>query len=733
MVSLILVGFSVVIAADGGSSTETDRSVYESARQEAGRDAQAHVRLALWCEAHGLGSERLKHLAMAVLYDPSNGLARGLMGLVAYQGKWERPDQVSRQVQDDPKRKALMQEYLQRRARTPDRADDQWKLALWCEQKGLKDQAIAQYHAVLRRDTTREAAWKRLGFKKVGGHWIKPEWQASRKHESEQQNRANKHWVPLLEKWVAALSGHDKARRAQAEEGLVQVTDPRAVPAIWAVLASKGTERQKGAVRLLGQVDSPGSSRALAFLALMSPNAEVRRNATQTLRQRDPRDFAPLLIGLLRDPIRYEVRPVDGPGSTGQLVIQTKDVDIQRLYSPPTMPSIPVSPGDFLSTDIAGLPVLVHSTESESGLRRIPSDTFAAAEAAFGLNPAPVNHPANPFGNLGLPSAISAELGAMVSQQSPKVQLIDRGGPQNGLAYASELLVQQTRIPIGQMMLEYQKAARGAQRQLARDIQAIDTYNANIQAANRRVRQVLADAIGTDLGEKRTAWEKWVVDLFGYAYGGPSDSRYNEPKPTVVEQVPLAYQPQPVPIMTSAPQVAELTIQRMTHHSCFAAGTLVQTIDGIHPIEDLLAGDDVLTQDPRTGELKYQALIAVYHNPPNATFRVELEGSDESIVATGIHRLWKAGKGWAMVRDLKSGDVLRTLGGTAAVKSVKEERVQPVFNLRVADGESFFVGRSGILAHDNSTINPTPEPFDAVEDLPEPGTRPAARRSVLGR
>lgn len=40
MVSLILVGFSVVIAADGGSSTETDRSVYESARQEAGRDAR---------------------------------------------------------------------------------------------------------------------------------------------------------------------------------------------------------------------------------------------------------------------------------------------------------------------------------------------------------------------------------------------------------------------------------------------------------------------------------------------------------------------------------------------------------------------------------------------------------------------------------------------------------------------------------------------------------------------
>ncbi len=154
---------------------------------------------------------------------------------------------------------------------------------------------------------------------------------------------------------------------------------------------------------------------------------------------------------------------------------------------------------------------------------------------------------------------------------------------------------------------------------------------------------------------------------------------------------------------------------------------------GPRPIEGLLAGDDVLTQDPRTGELRYQSLVAVYHNPPNATFRVDLADVDEPIVATGIHRLWKAGKGWAMVRDLKPGDVLRTLGGTVAVKSVKEERVQPVFNLRVADGESFFVGRTGILAHDNSTINPTPEPFDAVEALPELETRPAAKRSILGR
>ena len=51
-------------------------------------------------------------------------------------------------------------------------------------------------------------------------------------------------------------------------------------------------------------------------------------------------------------------------------------------------------------------------------------------------------------------------------------------------------------------------------------------------------------------------------------------------------------------------------------------------------------------------------------------------------MATGIHRLWKAGQGWVMARDLKAGDRLRTIGGIAEVRSVEPDRVQPVFNLQ---------------------------------------------------
>ncbi|MBX6313138.1 MAG: Hint domain-containing protein, partial [Isosphaeraceae bacterium] len=166
-----------------------------------------------------------------------------------------------------------------------------------------------------------------------------------------------------------------------------------------------------------------------------------------------------------------------------------------------------------------------------------------------------------------------------------------------------------------------------------------------------------------------------------------------------------AYIPRPVaPIASVFPRVG---------HSCFAAGTPVRARDGLRAIETLRVGDQVLTQDTTTGALSFQPVLAALHNPPNATYRIEL--GDTTIVATGIHRFWKAGQGWAMARELKPGDVLRTLSGLARVIAVESDAVQPVYNLEVGRNASFFVGRRGVLVHDYSLAQPTPHPFDAAD------------------
>lgn len=94
--------------SDGGGDRSKDRAAYRSAAAKAGPDAVAQVRLALWCEAHGLTDEQMKHRAAAVVRDPSNALASGLLGLVNYREKWERPEDVARKAKDDLKQRALL-------------------------------------------------------------------------------------------------------------------------------------------------------------------------------------------------------------------------------------------------------------------------------------------------------------------------------------------------------------------------------------------------------------------------------------------------------------------------------------------------------------------------------------------------------------------------------------------------------------------------------------------------
>jgi hypothetical protein len=411
----------------------------------------------------------------------------------------------------------------------------------------------------------------------------------------------------------------------------------------------------------------------------------------------------------LRDPIKYEAKNVGGPGSPGELLVKDKEANVKRVYTPLDMPNVPILPGDRMAVDANGLPVIMRPYAQFS----VPVTALAAANLMFGVGagPAVPSQFAGVLHRAGLPLSQSQALGTqMAHNQNSLRQTIN--GAMGGLLPNTQFewnFAQQIQIPVGGMIQDAQRSAQVAEQQLEGDVQAINDYNLPIEESNKRVRQVLTDSTTVDVGAERVAWEKWLVDLFGFAY---SPQKSSSSQPTIVQQVPLSYQPEAIPVVQSEVAVTA-GVFTSSHHSCFAGGTPVRTIDGLHPIETLRIGDQVLTQNPRTGALKYQAVVTVFHNPPNATLRIKL--ANESIVATGIHRLWKAGQGWVMARDLKAGDILRTLDGTALIKSITEEKKQPVFNLHVADGESFFVGSSEVLAHDNSLINPTPEPFDGVK------------------
>ncbi len=712
MLSLLVC--SALLAAGAESPGPDVHRAYEEVRSQAGRSPDDQVRLALWCESHGLTAERLNHLALAVLADPKHATARGLMGLVAHDGRFLRPEAVAGKAKSDP----TLAEYEARRQETPYAADGQWSLASWCDEHGLKDQARAHYTAVTRLDPAREAAWRRLGYRKHQGRWATDVQLAAARVEAEAQRAADRRWKPALEEFKAELARPDAARREVAERALGGVTDPRAVSSVLQVFGTAREGDQARAVRLLGQVDAPSASRALAGFALTGKSAEVRRAAAESLRKRDPREYAGVLIGLLRKPIKYEVRAVGGPGQPGTLFVEGERYNVRRRYSPPPPPAdtgwgagpgaIPGSDaGDVYATDGNGLPVVlrtyVPSAGTLSGGYIGPDGSYALfgslANRVVRSDPTPAI-----FRQIARDPAHAAQYVASLHGQgggNPGFQLASGLWQETlGPGVASGDPTRSNAIFLGQAVIETQKAALAAGRQLEEDAASIDRYNAGVDAVNRRAGDLLNDATGKSLPPDRDRWQRWLVDQLGYALLNNA----NTAKPTIVEEVALNAELPPVAGFHRPGGYLRV--------SCFAAGTTVQTLAGPRPIESIKVGDRVLTQSTATGALGYRPVLVIHRNPPSETYRVKLQG--EAIVSSHFHRFWVAGRGWVMARDLKPGDPIRTLGGVSPVEAVDPDKVQLVFNLDVAEDADFFAGSAAALVHDNTLPDPRLAPFDAA-------------------
>ncbi|QEH38042.1 hypothetical protein OJF2_66380 [Aquisphaera giovannonii] len=627
-------GLCLVAQSAAASPPAADvAAAYREAKARAGRDPDALVRLALWCEQNGLTAERLKSLSLAILYRPDHEAARGLLGLVNYRGKWKRPDDVRAAEEADPEARKLQQEYLARRARARPTADSQQELARWCEQNGLADQAAVHYRQVVRLAPERPAAWKKLGYVKSGKGWARPAEIAEAKAEAEAQSRADRAWRPKLEKYRDDLIGKDAAKRRRAEEALASITDPRAVPMIWAVLVRPDAATQLRAADAMAQIQGPAASNALAMLAVSSEFPDVRGRATQILSRRDPREFVEPLLERVHRPFKVTVSSDVSLGSYGQVFAEGERYNLRRTYQ----------------------------VDAERTLARIPSRLFAD----------------------GMPF-----LGGMDPQSAAIMNSLAGSSWSRGGAIDVQRMAMQRDLDIASFWSRIDSNVQLARARMAEDVAGLEAANREIRAANDRVLPLLKLSTGRDFGEDQDSWMRWWSDQLGAVYSSSTPAE----KPTYSDFVSIQTEP--------------------PHTGCFVAGTLVNTARGPEPIETLQVGDRVLSQDTTTGQLSYRAVTATHENGPMPTLRLTL--GTEPIVATGIHRFWRPGKGWTMARDLKPGDLVRTLGGTSRLSAVEPGPVALVYNLDVAENRDFFVGKGGYLVYDFSLVCPATTPFDAA-------------------
>jgi hypothetical protein len=365
----------------------------------------------------------------------------------------------------------VLAEYQARRAEIPDTPYAHHELGLWCQQNGLATEAVIQFRLQAEAQKTEAEAQK---------EWV---------HE----------WEPRLRKWKSWLK--TKGYRKGAEAALAGGTDPRAAPAVWKVFGISKATDQRRAVQLLGQIPSAAASRALALLAVSAESAEVRRTAAETLRWRDPTEFAGILIGLLQNPVQYDVRPVKGPGWPGSVTVKGPSVNLQHIYAPPPPPNIPIFPDDDVKLDADGMPILLRHTDAVD-LPFVWVDLSGNTYPSHGIRP-----PGVPFASHII--------------TPPHVPIA---------------------IHLGAMWRENWKSAQSAQRQLGDEVTALERLRSLQRAANEQIVQVLNQATGQQLPADRNACYAWWYRKHGRTYTPP----HERPRPTLTEYAPLDYLPRQV-------------------------------------------------------------------------------------------------------------------------------------------------------------------------------------------
>jgi hypothetical protein len=148
---------------------------------------------------------------------------------------------------------------------------------------------------------------------------------------------------------------------------------------------------------------------------------------------------------------------------------------------------------------------------------------------------------------------------------------------------------------------------------------------------------------------------------------------------------------------------------------CFAAGTLVWTAFGVARIEAVRVGDLVLAQDVQSGELAYKPVLRTTVRPAEPLMTVQI--GEETFRTTAGHLFWVSGEGWVRVRDLESGMQVHGVGGAVPLFEIEDKTAAAeTYNLRVADFNTYFVGKQRVLSHDVTDLQPTNV---AVPGLPD--------------
>lgn len=150
-------------------------------------------------------------------------------------------------------------------------------------------------------------------------------------------------------------------------------------------------------------------------------------------------------------------------------------------------------------------------------------------------------------------------------------------------------------------------------------------------------------------------------------------------------------------------------VETLSILNCFVAGTPVWTSEGLKPIEEIEAGEEVLSWNQVTQELEFKPVLKTTRNRAEELVTIAVDGEPEPINTTPGHPFYVRGDGtgaggWMLAGFLRRGDQVRSPSGAwVNVREVERHpRAADVFNFEVADNHDYFVGSGGMLVHNDS-------------------------------
>ena len=135
--------------------------------------------------------------------------------------------------------------------------------------------------------------------------------------------------------------------------------------------------------------------------------------------------------------------------------------------------------------------------------------------------------------------------------------------------------------------------------------------------------------------------------------------------------------------------------------SCFVAGTLVLTACGLVAIENIKAGDKVISTDPDTGVTEEKTVLEAFRR--TVTELVHLTIGGEVITTTHEHPFYVAGKGFVNAGKLRTKDILLdSKQNKLTIDDISFETSEvptTVYNFKVNEFHTYCVGHINVLVH----------------------------------